>query len=159
MALSMGSDGSPVSSIALKPHSEALVYAATGPVVKLFDLRMPGKKGAPHEQVVESRTITSGEISQMSVSPAGSHMAVVDESGQVSLWDLDAKVRQVQARHDVFASSLAWRYAHYPTPAPAPTEHASLTPGPGRAAPSLLRGAASSSQAGSTRACCTTAST
>jgi len=111
----------PVSSVAVSETHEHFLYAASGPAVLLFDLRMPAVQRPlqvmVQETAVSGQSLWGHDISQISMHPSGSHLAAVDEGGFVSIIDLGHSnsnggkqhITKLAAKHTTLASSICWR--------------------------------------------------
>lgn len=108
-----------VSSLAVSDSHEHLLYAASGPAVLLFDMRMPAVERPlmvmVQETAAAAQPLWEHDISQISMHPTGSHLAAVDEGGVVSIIDLGHtnggkhRVTRLAAKHSALASSVCWR--------------------------------------------------
>ena len=124
--LAPGARAGAVTSLAVSKAHENLLYAASGPAVLLFDLRMPAVAHPLMIMVQEKATsvqpLWEHDISQISMHPSGEHLAAVDEGGSVSIIDLrhrandPPRVTRLQTKHGALASSVRWRGGSVDTP-------------------------------------------
>jgi WD40 repeat protein len=114
-----GAIATPVNSIAISPAYEHLLYAASGPAVLLFDMRMPAVEHPVMVMVQETassaQSLGDQEISQISMHPSGHQLAAVDEGGGVSIVHLnhgdagDQIVTRLATQHRSLGSCVCWR--------------------------------------------------
>jgi len=114
-----GKSRDPVSSVAVSASAEHLLYAASGPAVLVFDLRMPAAEhplmALVQDSVVSEHTL-SFDISQISIHPSGSRLAAIDEGGDVSIVDISGTnptqaVHRLENKHEALGSCVCWSTA------------------------------------------------
>ena len=117
--LTKSAPAGPVNSLAVSAEHEHLLYAASGPAVLLFDMRMPAVEHPlmvmVQETAASAQPLWKHDISQISMHPRGNHLAAVDEGGSISIIDLGhsnsgkMRITRLTAQHGSLASSTCWR--------------------------------------------------